>query len=83
MVLMHEDKPRLKLISDGRAWQSKLIVIDEEGKEIDISKFIVSVKWELGPGEDPVMTVGICGRYVDVDLMSVLKDCTVTIIGEK
>ena len=83
MVLIHEDHPRIKLISDGRPWTSKLIVIDDEGREIDISKFIVSVKWELGPGESPVMTVGICGRYVDVDLMSILKDCTVTILGEK
>ncbi len=73
----------MKLISDGRVLHSKLLVIGEDGSEIDISHFVNSIKLDMNAQtEEPEMILRLCARYVDVDVVtSALKGAELTVLN--
>lgn len=80
MPLTHELKPRIRIVSDGRPWTTKITIIDENEKEM--SCLVKSAKWELDANGEPEVTLVISGRLANVDLMAALKHLRVVVMNE-
>lgn len=71
MIKVADAKPRLKVVSAGAPFGTKIYLITEDGSEIDVSKCVRLVKFEHAAGQIPIVTVEVF--YSHVELIGEMK----------